>query len=181
MLDTDNSLVRAVTGFTCSAGVACTIATATINDFAGNRDEEEGYSGDGGPATTATLNNPMGIAVAPAGSGFVLYIADTFNHAIRAVTAGGNMVTLSGSIAGQAGFADGAATAALFWNPAGLAVEPTTGNLLIADENNNRVRYFGVASATTTGTGTASPSPSHTRGVSNSPTDTAQATATSTA
>ncbi|MGH8576907.1 MAG: RHS repeat-associated core domain-containing protein, partial [Gammaproteobacteria bacterium] len=57
-------------------------ADGIITTVAGTGGDEEGYSGDGGPAAQATLSYPFGIAVGPDGN---LYIADTSNHRIRRV------------------------------------------------------------------------------------------------
>jgi sugar lactone lactonase YvrE len=67
--DAGNSVVRMVN-----------IATGTISTVAGSG--AAGYSGDGGPATSAKLNDPIGVAV---GSNGVLYIADSQNSVVRAV------------------------------------------------------------------------------------------------
>src|SRR5688572_26145501 len=72
--------------FTASA------ATKRISTFAGTG--EAGYSGDGGPATAAKLNNPFGIARGPDG---FLYICDTGNHVIRQVNSNGIIRTMAGS------------------------------------------------------------------------------------
>lgn len=84
-----------------------------------------GYSGDGGPATSAQLDNPAGIAFDAAGN---LYIADTDNHRIRRVAADGTISTVAGTgVEGYSGDG-GPATAAELAFPAGIAVAP--GNLL---------------------------------------------------
>jgi hypothetical protein len=95
----------------------------------------QGYSGDGGAAMSANLNSPEGVAVGPDGT---LYIADTGNERIRAVS-GGVISTFAGT--GSAGFGGdgGAATAAMFRRPNALAVN-ATGALLVSDANNQRVR-----------------------------------------
>ena len=67
--DSDNHVVRNVT------------SDSIINTFAGNGIIS--YKGDGGPASSASLIIPRGVAVSSSG---VVYIADTFNHAIRNVT-----------------------------------------------------------------------------------------------
>jgi NHL repeat len=88
-----------------------------------------GFKGDGGPATSALLNNPSGIALDAAGD---LFIADTDNNRIRKVTPNGVITTVAGT--GQGGsVADGVpATSAQLTGPEAIAVD-TMGNLLIAD------------------------------------------------
>jgi len=98
-------------------------------------DGTQGFSGDGGVATAAELNAPQGVAVGPDGT---LYIADTGNQRVRAVSAG-MITTFAGN--GTVGFeGDGAAAiSASFRGPNGLAVD-ASGALLVCDEGNQRVR-----------------------------------------
>jgi sugar lactone lactonase YvrE len=95
-----------------------------------------GYSGDGGQATSASLNAPTGIAVDAAGN---LYIADLFNNRVRKVTTDGVIRAVAGS--GIPGFAGdgGPAASALLNNPYGVAVD-ASGSLYIADRGNNCIR-----------------------------------------
>ncbi|MFJ8769601.1 NHL domain-containing protein [Streptomyces clavifer] len=95
-----------------------------------------GFSGDGGPATSAQLNLPLGVVVDSAGT---LYISDYNNHRVRKVTPDGEITTLAGK--GTAGFGGdgGPAAAAQLTNPFGLAVD-CVDTLYIADHLNNRVR-----------------------------------------
>ena len=83
-----------------------------ISTFAGNG--TEGYSGDGGAATSATLSNPWGVTVDASGN---VYIADSENHRIRKVDTNGNISTFAGT--GTSGYSGdgGAATSATFKNP----------------------------------------------------------------
>jgi sugar lactone lactonase YvrE len=83
--------------------------------FAGS---DEGYAD--GPAVRARFHTPSGIAVAPDGS---IYVVDTGNHRIRAVTPAGRVVTVAGS--GAPGLRDGRASEAQFNGPVGIAVVPT--------------------------------------------------------
>ena len=126
-------------------------ADGTIITVAGTRGQ--GFSGDGGPATAAQLNGPNGVAVDGSGN---LYIADTNNHRIRKVNAGGMITTVAGT--GTAVFSgDGRpATAAQLNGPNGVAVDGS-GNLYIADTNNHRIRKVDTRRTITTvaGTGTA--------------------------
>jgi len=103
--------------------------------------------------TNLMLNNPKGVVLDKDGN---LYIADTENHRIRKVTPGGTISTIAGT--GTAGYAgdDGAATSAQLNNPKGMAVD-SSGNLYIADTDNQRIRKVTPAGmiSTVAGTGTA--------------------------
>jgi len=114
-----------------------------------------GSAGDDGPATDAELSFPEGIAVT-VGGGFL--IADTGNHVVRRVSAGGVITRVAGTTAtaGSAGD-DGPATDAQLNNPWGIAVT-AGGGFLIADTGNQVIRQVssgGVITrvAGTTGTG----------------------------
>jgi trimeric autotransporter adhesin len=112
-----------------------------------------GFSGDGGPATAAEFNGPIGVAVDGPGN---LVIADEFNDRVRvvAVTTGtfygramtaGDVYTVAG---GGSSLGDGGpATSALLRRPAGVAVDGA-GNLLVADSQDNRVRVVAVKAGT---------------------------------
>jgi len=111
------------------------------------------YSGDGGQAAKAQLNQPQSVAADAAGN---LYIADTANHVVRKVTAAGAISTLAGN--GTAGFGGdgGVGTSAQLNAPQGLALDGA-GNLYIADTGNARVRKVTAAGTISTyaGSGTA--------------------------
>ncbi len=94
------------------------------------------YGGDGGPASTANLKGPTGVAVDASGN---IYISDGPDARIRKVNTSGVISTFAGT--GTTGFSGdgGAATAARFTNPGGLAFD-TSGNLFVADRSNNRIR-----------------------------------------
>ena len=117
---------------------------------------EAGYSGDGGPAVEAHLNEPYGIAVDRSGN---IYVADRHNHCVRRIDgASGIVSTVAGN--GSAGFAGdgGAAARAGLVEPNGLAFDPAQQRLFIADVADNRVRVVDLAAgaiATFAGTGEA--------------------------
>ena len=109
------------------------VSNGVTTTVAGNG--TQGFSGDNGPATSAQLNSPAGVAVDSAGN---LYIADTWNNLIRKVS-GGVITTLAGN--GAFGFSgdNGPATSAQLANPVGVAVD-SDGDLYLADNWNHRVR-----------------------------------------
>jgi RHS repeat-associated protein len=125
--------------------------SAVITTVAGNG--AQGYGGDGGPATQASLNYPGGITHAPDGS---LYIADYYNHRVRRVGLDGIITTVAGN--GNQGYSGdgGPATQAELALPYGLDVA-RDGSLYIADQKNHRIRRVGLDGIITTvaGNGTA--------------------------
>jgi trimeric autotransporter adhesin len=120
--DTSNHRIRKID----TSGIITTVA--------GNGTES--FSGDGGAATSATLNTPIGVAVDTAGN---LYIADAFNNRIRKVNAAGVITTVAGN--GDARFSGdhAAATSASLSAPFGVAVDKA-GNVYIADTSSHRIR-----------------------------------------
>ena len=111
-------------------------ATGMITTVAGSG--SEGYSGDGGPATSARLLFPYGVAVDGSGN---VFIADSYNYRIRRVDAATGMITTvagSGSEGGYSGDG-GPATSASLNVPSGVAVDGA-GDLFIADTYDNRIR-----------------------------------------
>ena len=95
-----------------------------------------GFSGDGGPAASAQLHGPYGVAVDAAGN---LYVADAGNNRIRKVSPGGVISTVAGNgAAGSSGDGGLAADSELNF-PEAVAVD-ASGSIFIADTNNNRIR-----------------------------------------
>jgi hypothetical protein len=98
---------------------------------------QRGYSGDGGPATEAELNNPVDLAL---GSDGTLYFTDTYNHCVRAIDAGGTMHTVVGQCGAPGDSGDGgAALSAQLKRPYGLELVGDD-TLIVSDTGNNRVR-----------------------------------------
>jgi len=129
-----------------------------------------GYSGDGGPATSALLYSPTGIAVDGAGN---LYIADHFNQVVRKVSTSGTITTVAGKYQydpssgfGKPGYSGdgGPATSAQLNVPYDVAVDGA-GNLYIADSFNQVIRKVTPAGTITTFAGTYLLDPSSGDGV----------------
>ena len=137
--DTENQRIRKV-------GANGIITTAAGNGYGG-------YSGDGGAATSAELQEPWGVAVDASGN---LFIADQSNNRIRKVDTNGIITTVAGNGTGGYSGDGGAATdAELDW-PYGVAVD-ATGNLFIADHFNNRIRKVDTNGIITTVAGNGTP------------------------
>lgn len=138
--DTNNHRVRKVSG-------------TVISTIAGNG--EQLFAGDGGVATASSLNLPTGLAVDASGN---VYIADRNNHRVRVVSAATGIITTvagSGAASFAGGFSgDGAnSNAANLSKPSGVSIDGT-GNIYVADTNNQRVRQVsGSSIATIFGTG----------------------------
>lgn len=110
-------------------------STGVITTVAGTGDA--GYSGDGGPATSAQLRDPVGVAIDGSGN---LYIADQSDERVRKVNAStGVITTVAGT--GSYGYSGdgGPATSAQLNFPSGVAKD-ASGNLYIADNSNNLIR-----------------------------------------
>ena len=139
--DTGNSVIRKIDGIT---GTISTVAGTGV----------AGYSGDNHSGSAAQLSLPGGVALDPVGDRVL--IADTNNHAVRALNGQGIITTLAGN--GTAGYTgDGlAATSSQLSSPSGVAAD-TFGNIYIADKGNNVVRRISVTGVITTfaGNGTA--------------------------
>jgi uncharacterized protein (TIGR03437 family) len=121
-----------------------------ITTVAGNGNP--GYSGDGGPATNATLRIPEQAEIDVYGN---MYIADSGNNVIRKVSAGGTITTVAGNGFGAAtgnandeggGYSGdgGPATKAELNLPISVAVDPSD-NLWISDQANDVIRYVSAA------------------------------------
>jgi streptogramin lyase len=150
--DTGNNVIRRVS----TSGLITTVAGNYAEDL-GN-DGIGGFSGDGGAATAAQLYAPEGVAVDNAGD---LFIADTFNDAIREVTPNGIITTVVNSAAtpGKTGYG-GPATAAALNSPYAVSVDNSTGDLYIADTSNNAIRVVtGLPVPSLVGPGPLAPRP----------------------
>ena len=129
----------------------CDAQSGNIYRFAGNG--TAGFSGDGGPASAAMLNNPTDVFEDGSGN---FYIADRNNNRVRKVSPSGIITTIAGT--GTAGYTGdgGSALTARLHHPNGVAVD-ATGNIYVADEGNNVIRMINPGGIITTiaGNGTA--------------------------
>jgi len=150
--DPSNQKISVVAG-TTGTFYGQPMTAGDVYTIAGNG--ENGFSGDGGPATSAELSFPQGVSVD--GNGNVV-IADTLNERVRVVAAttgtfygqpmtAGDIYTIAGN--GNIGFSGdgGPATSAEMTLPEGLAVDGA-GNVVIDDSDNNRVRVVAPATGT---------------------------------
>src|SRR5208283_139776 len=119
--DADNNTIRKVT----SSGVVTTIA--------GLAGSSGGADGTGG---TATFDSPSALTIDSSGK---LYVADTGNFTIRVVVPSTGVVSTLAGVAGTSGSSDGLGSAALFFQPAGIAAD-NNGDLYIADTDNHTIR-----------------------------------------
>jgi len=132
--DLSNNLIRKIT----PGGLVTTLAGS---GFSGSTD---------GTGAAASFNQPYGVAVDATGN---IYVADWGNNEIRKITPNGVVTTIAGNV--QPGSADGVGAAASFYRPFGLAVDQS-GNIYVADTNNELIREISPAGVVTTvaGSGT---------------------------
>ena len=112
-----------------------------------------GFSGDGGPASAAALNDPFDIRFDSQGN---LYVADFGNHCIRKIDQRGVITTVAGT--GASGYTGdhGPATEAELNGPYGIALDAED-NLLIADSLNHVIRKVGIGGVIVTIAGSGTP------------------------
>jgi trimeric autotransporter adhesin len=122
----------------------------TTSVIAGNG--PDGFSGDGGPATLAVLNEPQGVAVDAAGN---IYVADYGNNRVRKIDTTGAINTIAGNGKYQFSGDNGPATSAGI-DPFDLALD-SAGDLLVVDQYNNRIRKITPDGTITTVVGTGVP------------------------
>lgn len=99
-----------------------------------------GYEGNGAPANLSRLNSPRGLALGPGG---VLYVADTGNHVVRAITTDGRIWTVAGTGAPDFAGEGALAVEAHLIDPQAVAVDPQAG-FYITDLSSHRVLRVGA-------------------------------------
>ena len=138
IVDKGNNRIRKVT------------ANLFLTTIAGNG--TQGFGGDGGPATNAALDLPFDVTVDSTG---VVYVADTFNHRVRAIDNNGKISTLAGTGAASYSGDGGNPAQATLNTPYGVTVQ-ADGSVVIADSFNSRVRrvtrHYLVGTVPTLGT-----------------------------
>jgi len=132
--DTQNNMIRKVT----PAGVVTTVAGTTTSAYLD------------ATGTNARFSYPWGIASDSSGN---LWVADTSNNVIRAITTSGVVTTLAG-LAGNAGSVGGTGNVARFNQPTGIALD-NQGNLFVADQANSTIREITPSGAVVTVAGLA--------------------------
>lgn len=133
LADFDNAAIRRVS------------PTALVMSVAG-----AGFPGSAdGFAFSAQFNQPQGVAIDLQGN---TYIGDTLNHTVRKISPIGFVTTIAG-VAGVSGSADGPFGTATFFEPSGVAVDPT-GNVYVADSKNHTIRRVTPAGVVSTIAGT---------------------------
>lgn len=130
--DTFNHCIRRIDA---STGVISTICGTC----------EAGYSGDGGPAAHARLNEPYGVVISRSGR---VFFADRLNRRVRVIDTTGIVSTLAGDGLGQYSGDGGPAAQAGLIEPNGLALSPDETQLFIADVAGHRVRVVDLAGGT---------------------------------
>ena len=127
--------------FSLTTNIVCKLdmSTGIVTTIAG--DGQYIFAGDGGPAINASLANPMGLSLDAAGN---LYIADNFNQRIRKIDkTTGIISTIAGDGKNNLSPDGLPATAVSLKNPSGAFMD-YTGNLIIADENDLRIRRINL-------------------------------------
>lgn len=132
--DTGNATIRKIT------------ALGVVSTFAGTADQIGSINATG---ASARFNQPSALCFDPAGN---LYVVDRGNHTIRKITPAGVVTTLAGK-ADTAGHKDGGGIAALFNMPGGIAYEPVTKALFVADTGNRVIRKVTLTGTVTTHAG----------------------------
>src|SRR5579863_66128 len=124
--DSSNRRIRKVSG-----GIISTVAGTGV----------QGYTGDGGPALSATLGRPVAMTFDVAGN---LYYVDSVNQVVRRIDTNGVISTVVGNGVQAFSGDGGKATSASLAFPLGIALD-SRGNMYVADANNNRIRMINAS------------------------------------
>jgi sugar lactone lactonase YvrE len=133
--DTGNKLIRKITSNGLHSGTSSTFAGVGTDGYV-----------NGDALTVAAFSSPTGIAASSSGD---VFVTDTNNCVIRKISAG-QVSTLAGAGPTLCGSADGSATAARFDHPTGIALDPISGNLYVADTVSNKIRRITPQGVVTT-------------------------------
>jgi sugar lactone lactonase YvrE len=131
--DTGNHKIRLITK-TAPGNGTTTLLAGTSNGYLD------------GPSGTAAFSSPTGIAASSSGD---VFVTDTNNCVIRKISAG-QVSTLAGAGPSSCGSNDGTATSAQFNRPTGIAFDPSSGNLYVADTVSNKIRRITPQGVVTT-------------------------------
>jgi len=121
------------------------VSTMSTTLLAGSTSGNTGTTN--GTGSSARFNQPAGIIYDPVNN--YIYIADFGNNQVRRMTMGGSVTLFAGSATGASGSADGTGSGATFNGPNGIAVD-ASGNVYVADQNNNEIRMITPAGVVTT-------------------------------
>lgn len=155
--DRGNNRVR----FVCTQVSGCTAlggatvgrgAIATVAGSASQCADSTTACGDGGPATSAQLSGPSGLAVV----GATLYVADSLDQRVRRIDGCGTITTVAGTGLPGAITPGVPASQSMLSNPLGIAVDPA-GTLYVADAGNSDIAEVGAAGSISDLTAAASP------------------------
>jgi sugar lactone lactonase YvrE len=138
-LAADGTLYVADYGNSCIRAISPTGSVSTLAGQPGTHGSADGTG------ASATFYWPVGLAVDTAGT---VWVADTYNHTLRKILAGGTVSTVAGS-GGTLGNLDGTGTTARFDLPCGVAVTPSS-DLVVADTGNHFLRRVTTAGVVTT-------------------------------
>ena len=97
-----------------------------------------------GPTTSAVIYIPYDVAVDPFNGNIIF--TDTYNSVIRLINVTSNMVSTIAGVPTVPGFLDGPATSAQFNYPYGVTIDPSNGNIVVADAGNNVIRLINITS-----------------------------------
>jgi len=125
-------------------------ATKVITTIAGTSDI--GFDGDNGPATSAKLDSPIGVAVDNAGN---VYISDSYYGALRRVDPAGTITTIAGHHDDSAPVGDGGPAAQARLSPMHLLFNQRTNELFVADRSTHRIRKINAQGTISTIAGSA--------------------------